>query len=225
MEYRPSPENDFFPSTLEHRPLHLPEKVELKKYFAVSGADEYEGFTPSVDAHCTELADFEAWVWGLRLWGRECIIRASVAATQVLAADWEAALERGEGDVVSVAAAYSEILTPAEAASAALFWANVPGEEKAIRIMELEKPLPEEWTTEPLCATLQQRPFYWGTYAGWALMQGILNKRDPAAMILARACCGAARVRMLAGRTPAAAVSEVRERVILALRRWMGHKW
>ncbi len=225
MDTQPSPENDFFPSTLEHRPLHDPEKVALMNYFAASGADEHEGFVPSVYATCTELADLEAWVWGLRMWGRECIVRATDAAAQMLAEAWEAALILGEGDDVSEATAYSRMLSPAEAISATHYWVNIPSEEKAFRIMKLEKPLPENWFEEPKHTRLQAKPFFWGALAGWHLMLGILIKRDPAAVLLAQACCGAARARMLAGRSPAEAVAEVRARMILALRTWMGYKW
>jgi hypothetical protein len=225
MEIRPSPELDFFPSTLEHRPLHVPEKVALKQYFAVSGADEYELYTPSMYAITRELADLEAWAYGLRLWGRECIVRATCAATQMLAEAWEAGLAASDGDAVSVAVAYEQVLSPADAVSIMHYWGNIPSEEKAIRIMERELPLPDDWFVEPLHSTLQAKPFFWGALAGWHLVLGILIKRDPAAVLLAQACCGAARMRMLAGRSPEQAAAEVRDRMILALRTWMGRKW
>lgn len=225
MEVRPSPELDFFPSTLEHRPLHHPEKVALKQYFESTGADEHEGFTPSAYAVTPALADFEAWVWGMRLWGRECTVRGTVAVVQLLADAWEAATVAGESDDVLLATAYSSVLTPAEAASAANYWANIPSEEKAQRIMELERALPAQWLEEPMHGRLQGKPFFWGALAAWRLMQGILLKRDPAAVGLAEACCGAARMRMLAGETDVEAVAFVRGRMVLALRAWMGYKW
>jgi hypothetical protein len=200
MDVRPSPENDFFPSSMEHRPLHVPEKVQLKLYFERTGEDEHEGFTPSSYAISYELADFEAWIWGMRFWGRECTVRAGIACNRVLAAEWDAAIN-------------------------AIGYDHIPSEEKAIRIMEREKPLPEEWFSEPLHAELQQKPFFWGALAAWRLMQGILIKRDPAAVGLAEAACAAARARMLVGRTPTDAVADVKAKIVLDLRTWMGHKW
>jgi hypothetical protein len=225
LEIRATTAIDFFPSTLEHRPLHTPEKVELKKYFALSGADEYEGFTPSPYAISQELADFEAWVWGLRFWGRECTIRGSVAALRILEEAWEAGLPTAGDDPIPLAAAHNTVLSPAEAASAALYWANIPSEEKAIRILELQKPLPNQWLESPLNERLQDKPFFWGAMAAVHVIAGIIIKRDPAAMGLAQACSGAVRVRMLAGQTTAEAVAEVKGRMILDLRAWMGYKW
>jgi hypothetical protein len=225
LEVRATTAIDFFPSTLEHRPLHTPEKVELKKYFALSGADEYEGHTPSPYAISRELADFEAWVWGLRFWGRECIIRGTVAALRILEEAWDSGLQDAGDDPVPLAAAHDTVLSPAEAASAALYWANIPGEEKALRIMELRKPLPEEWMEADMHEKLQAKPFLWGAMAAYHVIAGILIKRDPAAAGLAQACVGAVRVRMLAGRTAAQAVEDVKGRMILDLRAWMGYKW
>lgn len=218
-------EYDFFPSTLEHRPLHAPEKVELKKYFAATGEDEYEGYTPSLHATAQELADFEAWVWGLRFWGRECLVRGTAGALGVLMVAWEAALAAGETDPVPVAVAYGQVLSPAEAISLAHYWAEIPSEEKALRIIEMEKPLPVEWFSPPLYVALQSKPFFWGALAAWRLVQAILAKRDPAAVGLAQACSAAARTRMLAGRSPGDAVADVKGRMVLTLREWMGHKW
>jgi hypothetical protein len=225
MFIRPSPENDFFPSTLEHRPLHIPEKVALKQYFETSGADEYEGFTPTAFATTSELADFEAWVWGLRLFGRECTVRGSVAAVRILGVAWDAALETSQDDPVPLAAAHNEVLSPSEAVSTALYWANIPSEEKAVQIMEREKPLPEEWLKEPMLTHLQQKPFIWAAIGAWRLIQGILIKRDPAAMGIAQACSAAVHVRMMSGLTPPEAIQEVKAKIILELRQWMGHKW
>ncbi|MFM2376921.1 MAG: hypothetical protein RLZZ165_2018, partial [Bacteroidota bacterium] len=210
MFIRPSPENDFFPSTLEHRPLHVPEKMELKKYFERSGADESEGYRPSPYAITRELADFEAWVWGLRFWGRECLVRGGIGAAQVLSEAWGHGLTLGLEDPVPLAVAHDRILSPAEAISTALYWANIPSEEKAVQVMEREKPLPEEWHLPTLRETLEGRPFYWGALMAWRLIAAILLKRDEAATGLAEACCGAARARMLAGHTPSQAVSEVK---------------
>ncbi|HEX2899429.1 MAG TPA: hypothetical protein VHS96_06890 [Bacteroidia bacterium] len=225
MDVRPSPEHDFFPSTLEHRPLHIPEKTQLKRYFERTGADEHEGYTPSGYAISTELADLEAWIWGMRFWGRECTVRAGVAATRVLAKEWEVGLVAVGHDPIPNAAIHSLILSPLEGISSANYWANIPSEEKAIRIMALEKPLPDAWYAEPLHAELQEKPFFWGALAAWRLMRGILIKRDPAAMGLAEAACAAARARMLAGRSPEEAVADVRAKVIADLREWMGRKW
>lgn len=217
--------HDFLPSTVEHRPLHLPEKMALKQYFEVSGADEYEDFQPSAFATTVELADFEAWTYGLRFWGRECWVRAAIGVTQLLGEAWNAALIRGEGDQVSAAAAYSEILTPEEAVNAAVHWGNIPNEEKAIRTMGMCKPLPEAWFAQPQLQILQVKPFIFAAFAADALLQSVLIKRDPAAALIAQACCGAVRVRMQAGRSPADAVADIRKCMILALRKWMGYKW
>lgn len=225
MDVRPSPENDFFPSSMEHRPLHVPEKVQLKLYFERTGEDEHEGFTPSSYAISYELADFEAWIWGMRFWGRECTVRAGIACNRVLAAEWDAAINAIGYDPIPHAAVHNIVLSPADAISNGNYWVNIPSEEKAIRIMEREKPLPEEWFSEPLHAELQQKPFFWGALAAWRLMQGILIKRDPAAVGLAEAACAAARARMLVGRTPTDAVADVKAKIVLDLRTWMGHKW
>lgn len=216
---------DFFPSTTEHRPLHVPEKVALKQYFAASGAHEHEGLTLSPYANTPELADLEAWVWGLRFWGRECLVRTAMASALLLQTDWDAGLAASDGDLVSVAAAYEQILTPAEAHGFGAYWVHIPSEEKAARLLACEKPLPEEWFHDPLHAELQGKPFFWGALAGWHLILAIFLKRDPTAARVAQICVGAARSRMLAGRSPAAAVQEVRETIILALRKWMGYKW
>ncbi len=225
MDVRPSPERDFFPSSMEHRPLHVPEKTQLKRYFEFTGADEYEGFTPSLYAISTELADFEAWIWGMRFWGRETTVRAGIAVCRVLATEWDGALGAVGQDPIPNSAAHSLVLSPAEAVNYGNYWVNIPSEEKAIRIMELEKPLPEEWYSEPFHTELQAKPFFWGALAAWRLMQGILIKRDPAAVGLAEAACAAARARMLAGLTPADAVADVKAKIVLDLRTWMGRKW
>jgi hypothetical protein len=225
MEIRPASESEFFPSTLEHRPLHSPEKHALKKYFECSGADEYEGFTPSSYAITPELADFEAWIWGMRFWGRECLVRGSVAALYLLADAWEDYHGDGQGDEVVKEAAYGKAITPQDAATAALYWANIPTEEKANRTLQLIQPLPEEWFVSPLHEVLQGRPFFWGALAGNRVLRSILEKRDPSAEHDALACCAAARMRMLAGESAADAVAYVRAKMILALRTWMGHRW
>ena len=225
MFVRPSPENDFFPSTLEHRPLHVPEKVELKKYFERTGADEHEGYLISDFAIDPALGDLEAWIWGMRFWGRECIVRAGMAATRMLMEAWEIGLKTIADDPVPLAAAHGTVLTPAEAVSAAQYWANIPSEEKAERIMELVKPMPAEWLESNMLATLEGRPFFWGALAAEQLILGILIKRDEAAVGLARAVCGAARMRMNQGLAPATAAEEIKRQIIADLRAWMGYKW
>lgn len=225
MNEEPSSNFDFFPSTLEHRPLHTPEKVELKKYFAETGAGSGEGYGPSAYAVTPELQDLERWIWGLRLWGRECLVRAGIAAVRMLDEAWEASLEHAGDDPVPLAAAHGEILTPAEAISTANYWAEIPSEEKAIRVTERVKPLPQEWLEGAMHGELAQRPFVWGAIGAWRLVEAILLKRDPVARGLAQACAAAARVRMLAGDEPAQSVESVKAKIILELRTWMGYKW
>jgi hypothetical protein len=225
MDFRIPQIAEFFPSTLEHRPLHVPEKAALKAYFAVSGDDAVEDFVPSAYAIHPELIALEAWIWGMRFWGRETLVRAAVGATPILVAAWDAGLAVSDGDEVSMALAYEQIISPAEAISIAHYWAQIPSEEKAIRVLEKHKLLPEEWFVEPLHAKLQGKPFFWGALAGASVVPSIFVNRDPAAQYVAVVCCGAARVRMLAGRSPADAVTDVRESIILNLRKWMGYRW
>jgi hypothetical protein len=225
MDFRIPQVEEYFPSTLEHRPLHIPEKMALKAYFEVTGADEGEGYVPSVYAIHPELVLLESWIWGMRFWGRECLVRGTAGVTQILVAAWEAGLATSDGDEVSIALAYDQILSPAEAISIAHYWAHIPSEEKANRILEKHKLLPEAWFEEPLHAQLQGKPFFWGALAGVTLVPSIFVIRDEAATMMARVCCGAARVRMLAGRSPADAAADVRATMILTLRKWMGYRW
>lgn len=221
----PSSNFDFFPSTLEHRPLHDPEKVELKKYFSESGENSGEGYVPSPYAISPELEDLERWVWGLRMWGRECLVKAGIAASTLLNEAWERNLEKAGDDPVPLAAAHGDILNPAEGISTAKYWADIPSEEKAIRVSERLKPLHETWLQPPLGAALAERPFIWGAMGALRLVECILIKRDPAAKGIAETACGAARVRMLDGDPPKLAAEAVKAKIILDLRTWMGYKW
>ncbi|MFN8398240.1 MAG: hypothetical protein U0176_26760 [Bacteroidia bacterium] len=221
----PSSNLDFFPSTLEHRPLHTPEKVELKKYFAESGENEGEGYKASPYAITPELENLEKWVWGLRLWGRECLVKAGVAAVTLLNEAWERNLENAGDDPVPLAAAHGDILNPAEGISTAKYWADIPSEEKAIRVSERVKPLHEAWMEPQIYTKLAARPFIWGGIGALRLVEAVLIKRDPAAKGVAEAACGAARVRMMAGESAEKAAEAVKAKIILDLRTWMGYKW
>jgi hypothetical protein len=216
---------DFLPSTVEHRPLHTPEKVELKKYFELSGATEHEGYLPSVYATSQALADLEAWQWGMRLWGRECTVRCAASAVYLLSEIWDQSLGGNQGDEVLKEVAYEKIKSPHECASKAIYWANTPSEEKALRIMEKIQPLPEDWFKSPKHEDLQSKVFFWGALSGWKLLEAILAKRDEAAQGVALSMSAAARALMLMGKTEEEAIQATRSRVILDLRTWMGYKW
>lgn len=225
MELHLSPEHEFLPSTLEHRPLHHQEKVALKAYFKVSGENEYEAFQPTKYATSKALADLEAWGWGFRMWGRECHVRATAAAVGFLGDLWDNALGAAADDPVPLAAAHSVIMSPAEAVSSAFYWANIPGELKASRIMERIKPLPAAWLEEPMHSELRQKVFIYGAMAGKVLLDAILEKRDIAAQGASIAYSGAAIAKMLMGSTEEEAIQALRFRIIEDLRAWMGYKW
>ncbi len=199
--------------------------MALKKYFLTSGEKEYEGFVPSKYASSTTLADFEAWGWGIRLWGRECHVRAVAAATGLLADTWDKGLVNAGDDPIPFAAVHSVILSPREAVSAANYWANIPTEKKAYHLLERIKPLPKRWFESPVHEQLQEKPFFWGAMAGAALVNAIFDKRDDAGKSAAIAFGGAALALMTTGIEEEAAILAVRKRVTEELREWMGYKW
>ena len=225
MDAKPYSGYEFMPSTIEHRPLHHAEKVALKEYFSRSGEGEYEGFHPSQYAISKALADFEAWAWGLRLWGRECHVRATAAATGLLADLWDEGLVNADGDPIPFAAVHSQILSPREAVSIAFYWANIPSEKKAYQIWEKIKSPPAAWFETPLHEKLQEKAFFWGALAADALVHAVFEKRDQAGKMATIAFGGAARALMNTGLSEEDAIVAVRKRVTEELREWMGYKW
>ena len=219
-------DKEYLPSTLEHRPLHVPEKVMLKRYFECDGQDDLDAFPHWEKADAPALQLLEAWVWGMRYWGRETIFRLALAGYRLCKSRWQ------EGDAgagldtnVKTVKMGGDGATMAVVTEACLRWAKLPGEAIAQEIEGLRGETPELWLAREVPEEDRESVFAWTLIANDRMAATILLHRDAAVQQAAQAIVCGAKALLATGHDLDAAVRKTREFVVLDLRQWMGRKW
>lgn len=217
---------EFFPSTVEHRPLHAPEKVMLKRHFEEDGSRDLGVFDHWEKSEGEALRLLEAWVWGMRYWGRETLFRIAWVAYRLCQSRWKVGDEGAGADTNVKTVKMGSGRSLSEVLEACMRWAVLPGEKIAYEIMQLrEGERPEEWIAREVPPEDQESVFAWTLIASDRMSATILVPRDEAACQAAQALVCGARALMATGLDEEAAVRETRAYTIKEMRAWMGRKW
>ena len=214
----------FFPSTMEHSPLDVVEKRALMAYFSENGDGQMGELAAWPLADGALFREMEAWMWGLRFWGRECLVRAGAACLRVQVDLWEKALGNSAENEILEEVARENLASPGAQLALALNWADRPGVESLRKVMAAQVPLPDKWLGQNF-EVLRREVFVWAVRSGADLLEGIFLPRDEAACAVARCAVAALHACEVAGMLREDARCLLRERISFALRKWMGWQY
>lgn len=214
----------FFPSTMEHSPLIAEEKEELILYLSEDGKSQLGELSHWEWAESAAEKHLEAWAWGFRFWGRECMVRAGAACLRLQNSFWVQALSKTAGNEILEQMAAGKVARPENQLSLALNWADRPGEASLRAILAVRRAMPEAWEKGDF-PVLKHEPFVWTVISGHALLEAIFLNRDAAARQLGKAVVGALQVCQLAGMSSEEAEGKVRAEIAFSLRKWMGWRY
>lgn len=212
--------DSFYPSSLEHRPLMRVEKTELLNYLEREGGDQLGELPCTRYASEPALQSLEAWIWGMRFWGREVLVRSTFPILQMLLPLWEPEVEAHGGDAVSQAVIFKTLTPVAQQVSAVQNWAERPGLSTARIAGQRYRRFPEAWHGEE-GRTLRKRVFFWIAQAGNAAVYSVIAHRDEAARWAGECAIAGTYVLMSKGHKRETAVPIIRTTLREGLRDWL----
>jgi hypothetical protein len=210
----------FMPSTLEHFPLIRAEKHELLKYLDEDGHRELGALRLSPFAAGEEMELLEAWIWGLRFWGREVLVRATKPVIRLQIVRWNELVRLATDDEVISLVEQKLLPGPFPQLDAISRWAEEASLKSATQTLHVHRPLPEGWL-DSVPGPLHGRVTFWSAITGFGAMEAVFAHRDEAAQYSAMAATAGVRTLMLEGNSLPVAVSEVRAAIYRSLRQWL----
>ena len=165
--------SSFMPSSLEHRPLMRVEKKELLRYLESDGKKQLGELMIGQYAESQELQRLEAWLWGVRFWGREALVRSTFPVLELLLPLWEKELQENGGDAVTQGIIFNTVIPPPAQLGAVMNWADRPGLTTSRVAWSRFRHLPSEWF-EAEGRPLRQRIFFWIALAGNSAVQTVV---------------------------------------------------
>lgn len=207
---------------MQHRPLKPVEKAALRRYFDASNEVDAEAFVHWPYAADAEIHALETWIWGMRFFGRECVVRAACAALEAVIPLWETALVEEGGSEITTAVKYGNLTDPAEILRICNYWTHNPGAESVEQVAVRMGDVQEAWTAEAGLHAHGGRIFLWTVLCAEAVMEAVVDRDYGQAAGYAAA--SAATVLRIARSHPAP-VDAVRQRIVAALEKWMARTY
>lgn len=195
----------------------------LLKHFETSGQFDLGSLTHWEKANSEALKELEAWVWGMRYWGRETLFRIGLYGFMLCKSLWDKG-DAGESSQVKTVKMGSGG-TLQEMLDTCMRWAKLPGEAVAFSILQLRGEGPEAFLSREVPTEDQEGVFAFTLLACDRMAGTVVEPRDKAACMAGQAMVCGARALMASGMAEKEAVEAARAFLIREMRTWFGPKW